>query len=138
MNPYEEINRHPDRRERLKFGLTLLIAFPLLGLLLWLFLGSSARTALVLLGVGVTCLLVSFHAKLGSWLYVLWMGLGITMGLVVSPIVLALAYGILFVPLGIVFKLAGRDPMKRKMAQDGSYWQACQPERGPRSYFKQF
>ena len=140
MNPYHEINTAPSRSDLFKFGLTLLIAFPLLGALL-LVLGTASVTALVWLSaVGVTVFGLSFVEVLAIPLYILWMGLGITLGLIVQPLVLALMYTLLIVPLGLLFKVLGRDPMKRKLLESsqGSYWGECTEIRNTSRYFRQF
>jgi hypothetical protein len=62
----------------------------------------------------------------------LWMKLGILLGKVVSPIALGvLFYGVL-TPVGMVMRLAGKDPLrlKRDPAAD-SYWIAREPPGPP-------
>jgi hypothetical protein len=59
-------------------------------------------------------------------------------GLVMSRIVLALAYYGLFTPLAMVFRLMGRDPLSRKRrAETGSYWTTRTGSQEPRRYLRQ-
>ena len=52
-----------------------------------------------------------------------WMGLGHTMGLVTTPIVLTLVYMLVFTPLRGLLSLFGRDPLARAREPGArSYW----------------
>jgi len=52
-----------------------------------------------------------------------WMKLGLLMFKVVNPVVLVLIYGVAMVPIGLLMRLTGRDPLRLKLdpAAD-SYW----------------
>ncbi|HEY8503312.1 MAG TPA: SxtJ family membrane protein [Gemmataceae bacterium] len=60
-------------------------------------------------------------------------------GWVVSHALLALLFYGLFTPLGLSFRLIGRDPLalRRERAQE-SYWEPRPQPRGPESYLRQF
>lgn len=72
-------------------------------------------------------------AILGAWALVLpaslkpiykgWMKVGLTLGFINTRIILFLLYYLIFFPVGLVIKLAGRDPMARALtpATDDSY-----------------
>jgi hypothetical protein len=61
---------------------------------------------------------------LGAWallapqtlrpLYRAWMRLGLLIGRVTTPLILGLVFVGLFLPMGLVMRLAGRDPMRRR------------------------
>ena len=75
-------------------------------------------------GIGLGLILLGLDAP-GS-LSVLnraWMKLGLLMFKVVNPIVLVLIYGVAMVPIGLLMRLTGRDPLRLKLdpAAD-SYW----------------
>ena len=58
-------------------------------------------------------------------------------GVVVSTTLLAAIYYGLFTPLGLVFRLIGRDAMgRRRLPSNQSYWSDRGPARRPDSYFK--
>jgi hypothetical protein len=73
------------------------------------------------------------------WIYIGWMVLAFPIGWTVSQLMLALLFFGLFTPIGLVFKLIGRDPLHRARRVDvASYWA---PKASPvdlRRYFKQF
>lgn len=59
-------------------------------------------------------------------------------GLVVSELVLILIYGLVFVPMGVVFRLFGRDRLQRKLdRQRVSYWEDKAQPRSLKSYYRQ-
>jgi len=58
----------------------------------------------------------------------LWTRLGLAIGMVVSPIVLALLFFLVVTPVALLMRLAGKDPLRlRQQPQDGSYWIPRQP-----------
>ena len=57
----------------------------------------------------------------------LWMKLGLLIGKVVSPIVLGSVFFILFTPVGIVMRLAGRDELQLKLHKKNSCWKNRAP-----------
>ena len=53
----------------------------------------------------------------------LWMQFGILLGKIVSPIVLFLVYAVAVVPTGVILRLRGKDPLKRRFDPGAaSYW----------------
>lgn len=52
-----------------------------------------------------------------------WTKLGLLLFKVVNPIVLGLIYGLTLVPIGLLMRLSGRDPLSVKLdPQAASYW----------------
>ncbi len=138
MGTYSKIDKNPPRAEQIKAGVTILVGFGALGALQY-FLKHHVTAAEVLWAIGGTGFVASLVPGLGRFLYIGWMGLGVTIGMFTQPIVVTVAYVILFVPLGFVFRLLGRDLMKRRMAADkASYWEDCEEAADPVSYFKQY
>ena len=59
-------------------------------------------------------------------------------GLVMSRIVLGLAYYVLFTPLAMLFRLMRRDPLSRKRRTEvDSYWTTRTGRQEPRRYLRQ-
>ena len=63
-----------------------------------------------------------FKADLLLPLNKLWMRFGHLIGLIVSPIVLALMYFGIFTPIAIITKLFGRDELKLKFMSKQTHW----------------
>jgi len=69
-----------------------------------------------------------------------WFWVGITLGKIVSPIVLGLIFYLLITPVGLVGRILGRDELKLKKKQGaGSYWiDRSPPGPAPESFKNQF
>jgi hypothetical protein len=135
---YDEINKNPSAKELIKFGATFLGGMAVIGLLYYFVLDNQPLAKGLWIAGGVVFVL-SFVPPVARILYILWMGLGITMGLVTSPIILALVFLVLITPVGLVFKLIQRDTMKRKLDKGAStYWEEYKETEDPATYVKQF
>jgi hypothetical protein len=72
-------------------------------------------------------------------IYIGWMVLAFPIGWTVSQVILLLMYFGLFTPIGLVFRLIGRDPLQRARRPGiESYWTPKPAPAGVRGYFKQF
>ena len=68
-----------------------------------------------------------------------WMVLAFPIGWTVSQVMLALMFYGLFTPIGLVFRLIGRDPLQRaRQPALESYWTPKPAPADLRRYFKQF
>jgi uncharacterized membrane protein (DUF485 family) len=135
---YDEINRNPSTKELIKFGATFLGGMAVLGLLSY-FVSHNPARAEGLWIAGTAVFLLSFIRPIARILYILWMGLGITMGLVTQPIILVVIFLVLITPVGLIFKLIQRDTMKRKLDKGASsYWEEYKETDDPATYVKQF
>jgi hypothetical protein len=65
-----------------------------------------------------------------------WMRLAVTLGHVNSRVLLTLIYYGLFLPYGVVSRLARRDPLDRRSPPRESYWVARPRPRQPREQFE--
>ena len=71
--------------------------------------------------------------------YVGWMILAFPIGWTVSQAMLAVMFYGLFTPIGLLFRLIGRDPLHRARRGDlETYWSPKPSADDPRRYFKQF
>lgn len=135
---YDEINKSPSAKELIKFGATFLGGMAVLGLITHFVFHNQARAQGLWIAGGVVFLL-SFIPPIARLLYILWMGLGITMGLVTQPIILVVIFLVLITPVGLIFKLIQRDTMKRKLDKGASsYWEEYKETDDPATYVKQF
>lgn len=148
MSKIIEINLNPDDRTLRHFGWIALAGFSLLALLAWkawlVFASGLGQTRPAVSGaflvLGVLSAFFSIAVpKANRPLYVLLTLLSYPIGFVVSHVImLALFYGLL-TPVGLLFRLLGRDPLQRRFEPDStSYWVAARDRRPVDSYFKQF
>lgn len=92
-----------------------------------IWLGAAALMA----GLGL------FAPKLLAWPNKLWFRFGLLLGAIVAPIVMALVYVIVFLPIGMILRLKRADLLRLK-ADPGaaSYW--IERETKPQSMTRQF
>jgi hypothetical protein len=63
----------------------------------------------------------------------LWMKFAGIMGVIMTHVILGVAYYLIVTPIGVVMKLTGRDPLNRKFDKEAaSYWLPVDPK-GPSS-----
>ncbi len=103
-----------------RFGMTVGLAFSVLGSLAWW--RGRTTIGMVLLGIGGSLILAGLlvPGHLGP-IYRAWMGFASAISKVTTPIFLGIVY---FVPItitGLVMRLLGRNPMRREDV-GGSYW----------------
>ncbi len=115
------------------FGLSVgLILLAIVGIRLWLNHGSHALNA-ALAGIGVLLTVLGIVAphlltSLNHW----WTKLSLLIAAVVNPIVMLLMFVLVFLPIAIVMRIAGRDTLRRKPDADAqSYWVVRDPP-GPK------
>jgi hypothetical protein len=58
----------------------------------------------------------------------LWMRFGLLLGMIVSPIVLGVIFFALFMPIGVVMRLFGRDELQLKPKSAATYWKTRDPD----------
>ena len=65
--------------------------------------------------------------------------LAFPIGMVIGTLAMALTYYLLITPIGLVFRLFGRDLMHRKLDPEAeTYWIERPPQVPPERYFRQF
>jgi len=142
------LNLRPDRRELRQFGWIALVCFGLLGG--WIYwrgglpmisFGDAAVTvAYVLWGIGAVSGLFSWLVPAANRpLYVGLMIVSFPIGLVVSHVVLGVFFYGVLTPVGLVFRIIGRDKLNRRIEPEATtYWVDHQPPDSMKRYFRQF
>ena len=129
-----EINWNPPDRQLRQFGVVSLFALPLIGLL-W---KASLPTIGLLAGVGLTVAIVSLvFPRVVRPIFVGLSILTIPLGIVVGEIVLLSVFVLVFCPMGLIFRLIGRDSLRLRRGNTDSYWQAKRQPRDAASYYRQ-
>jgi hypothetical protein len=138
MSLYKEIKRNPTRRDLLEFGLIFAGGMGAIGLVNQ-FYRHAPNAALGFWIAGAAVFLLSLIPPIGRLLYILWMGFGLTIGFVTSPVIMFVVYAIVIVPVGLWFKLTHRDTMRRQLDPKAtSYWEDYPGSDDPASYIRQF
>jgi len=106
----------------------------------WIYRGKFFSAAYVLIVAGAALILFGVLApRLLVIPRKLWMKLAEGMAFVSSRIILAIVFFLVLTPIGLVKRAMGWDPLQRRAASRGSFWQPY-PERqhDPRHYEKMF
>lgn len=134
-----EINTNPSRGELRYFGLLLAVFFGVVGAILaWRFQAWPVARGLWIGGAAAG---VVYYAipPIRRWMYVGWMYLAFPIGWVISHIMMAAIYYLVFTPIGLFMRLLGRDPLSRSFDESAdTYWVEHQPDENPDRYFRQF
>ena len=123
-------DEHVDGSSERVFGLTFAGLFFVIAC--WpLFRGEPLRWWAI--GVGAVIALIAMtKPDLLSGPNKLWMKLGILLGKVVSPIALGVLFYLVFTPLGVVMRLAGKDSLQLKLDPGAeTYWRERKPPGPP-------
>jgi hypothetical protein len=135
-----EINWSPNRKELRMFGIISLIASVLISLLLYVLKGLGIQWMAIIIFIGIVIFLsslISFKLTRGIYLGLILVTMPI--GLVVSFVLLAIFYFLLLTPVGLLFRLMGRDALGRKFdSAADSYWLIRRPPDSLDRYFHQF
>jgi hypothetical protein len=133
------INWNPDRKTLVEFSELWLFFVGMIASPLALLRGHQAwAAAFWILAVGVRGLGLWRPA----WVRPFFVGLtlaGWPIGWVMSHLALALVYYLVITPVGLTFRLIGRDPLRRALDRQAvTYWERYNPNRGADRYLRQF
>ncbi len=103
------------------FGITFSVVFAVIGIYPFLWGGGLRWWSL---GIAAAFLLVAlFRPVVFTKPNYLWFRFGLALGAIVAPIVMALVYVATIVPIGLIFKVLGKDPLHSRFDTDAnSYW----------------
>jgi hypothetical protein len=130
-----ESNWNPTSRQLRQFGILCLVSFPLLG---WIWTGNATViTALACLGLFIA-ISSHFYPKGISPLFIGLMLITAPIGMVVGEVAMFLIYMTVFLPIGMLFRIASRDRLRLKIdRQATSYWQPKRQPKSVGSYYRQ-
>jgi hypothetical protein len=99
-----------------------------------IFPAAATSSLAILLGVAGW-----FRPKIIRPVYVAWMMVVFPIGWTVSRFTLAILFYCVFTPLGLLFRLLGRDALNLSLQPEAnSYWVLKEISNDPRRYLKQF
>jgi Saxitoxin biosynthesis operon protein SxtJ len=125
-----------DNKQLRSFGFLVGGVFALLGLGPMLF-GKAMRLWAVIPSGLLFFLAMLAPASLGL-VYRVWMKIGHVLGWINTRIILSVAYYGLFVPMGFIMRLAGRDPMRRRYEPDSDTYRVPSAQRPSSHMLRQF
>jgi ABC-type xylose transport system permease subunit len=106
----------------------------------WLYRGRFPAAAPWVAGVGGLLVLLGLVAPgLLTTPYRLWMKLAEGMSFVMTRVVLLLVFYVAIVPIGLLRRMMGSDPLRRRAGKSDSYWTGYSPrQRDPKHFEKMF
>ena len=139
-----KLNWHPKKKELRSFGAIFLGGFVLIGLVkyFWPFEGilTQDRTlGMWLIGLGlVVGALGLTGTKLALPFYWFWLGIAFVLGNMMSRVIVALIYFLVFTPMRLLGNLIGRDKLQLKKPTAESYWLDISLPKETEKYERQF
>ncbi|MEM9596419.1 MAG: SxtJ family membrane protein [Acidobacteriota bacterium] len=123
MSIREEIQQLPmDAVALRKFGLLVGAVFAAAGAFFFWYKGF--QWGMVLLVIGAPLILLGAVApKALRPVYLAWMSMAVVLGFFVTRVLLTIFFFLVITPVGLFFKVIGRDALHRKLDRDGpTYW----------------
>ena len=143
-----DVDLRPDERRLRHFGFIALAAFGALAAMAWferLVFGfglGEARPVLAgaLAGLGLLSALLSLlRPGANRPLYVGLTLAALPVGFLLSYLMMGALFYLLITPLGLLFRIIGRDPLRRRFEPEArSYWISPGPRPPRERYFRQF
>jgi len=142
--PFVYLNWKPNKRELRNFGAIFMGGFVLIGLVKYLwpferFIDKNETLGLWLIGIGIVVGAIGLTGtRLALPFYWAWLGIAFVMGNIMSRVIIAAIYFLLFTPMRLLSNLAGRDKLQLKKRQTNSYWLDISLPKEPEKYERQF
>jgi hypothetical protein len=135
---FQHVRWNPDRSELRRFALWMLGGFAVLGLIAVWRTGTVGVGPSILWGLGLALAIGAMVPGLGRVAYLaVYLTSGV-IGYVVSRIVLALIFYLVFLPIGFALRARGRDILQRRRPAQASMWLPHHQRQDPGSYYRQF
>ncbi len=134
------VNWNPNRKELNGFRWVSVIATWSIAVVLYTLKGVDVRWCAAVVGFGAFIWLSGLVSlTLTRYVYVVLVAVTLPIGFVVSLVLMSVFYFGLITPLGLVFRLIGRDVLCREFnRQAPSYWVTHEQTKKVERYFQQF
>jgi len=132
------VNLNPDRRTLQQFGWLCLVIFGAIAVAGFVKSGLNAFSIVWAVSGALGGLLGWLRPQWLKWIFVTWIILVFPIGWVMSKVLLAAMYFGVFTPIGMILRMAGKDPLRLKRPPGDSYWQTRPVRADLRRYFRQY
>ena len=136
---YGHVNWRPGERDLRLFSSAMLFLLTVIGFIVWHRTGdNTVLTCTVPVGMVIVIIGILRYSLLLP-LYRFWMAVMTPVMFVVQNVLLIIIFFIAFMPVGILMKMMGRDPLtKHRDPAADSYWVLRRNKRKPEDYFRQY
>jgi TRAP-type C4-dicarboxylate transport system permease small subunit len=134
---WKDVTAKPSARTLRQFaGLFMIFFMGIAGWRAWHHVTDRGTRTLALLAlvVGVAGMAYPLAVR---WIYTGWMIAAFPIGWTVSRVMLGVLFYLVFTPMAMVFRLMGRDVLRLKRRQAGSYWTPRPSPDNVKEYFRQ-
>ena len=134
----DEIARlDPQRKDLRQFGWVFGAALAALSGLAWY---KDSPAFPYLLGAGALIALVGTVLPPAlRYIYFIWMTIGIILGTIMTALILTVVFIVAIIPIGLVMKIIGRDPMHRQLDREApTYWISREPPSADKSHYLRY
>lgn len=130
------MSTNPSCRQLRQFGLMCVVLLPLIA---WVWgAGSSTIQAAAVIGAGLGVLGI-FAPKLLRPIFIGLVFVTFPIGLIVGELILLMIFVGVFLPMALLFRIIGRDVMKRRMSAEAkTFWVPRSAPANVRRYFQQY
>lgn len=141
---FVKLNWHPKAKDLRSFGGIFLGGFVVIGLIkyFWPFervFTQNKTVGVWFIGIGVVVGAIGLTGtKLALPFYWIWLGIAWLLGNIMSRVVVAALYYLLFTPMRVLNNLVGRDKLQLKRPETESYWLPISLPTEPEKYERQF
>lgn len=136
-----ETRRMSKRRYRAEREFGLIVGGVLVLLSTWWFYRAkfpAAREVAITIG-GLLVILAIIFPRALVWPNRAWMAFAEVLSVISTKVILAIVFFLIITPIGIVKRMFGWDPLNRRAAASGSYWQDYpERQRDARHYEKMY
>lgn len=139
-----KLNWTPGKKELRSFGVIFMAGFVLIGLVKYFwpferFLTQNKTVGFWLIVLGIVVGAIGLTGtKLALPFYWLWLSIAFVMGNIMSRVIIAAIYYLLFTPMRFLSLLVGRDRLQLKKPSTDSYWLDISLPTEPEKYERQF
>ena len=104
------------------FGIVFFVFFAIVALY-FLYI-SKFLLSIIFLSISLFFLVIAFlYPSILTPLKKLWLRFGLILHLITNPIIMALIFYVVFLPIGLILKILKKDPLNRKFDPEvNSYW----------------
>ena len=134
---WSDIQFNPTQKTLRQFAGLLLIVFGLLAIVEVEFRHRPQLAIIYALIAVVLGPLGLLQPRFMRPVWVVWSVVAFPIGFVVSTVFLAVLFYVVFTPIGLVFRMTGRDALALRRADVRTYWRPRPAARDKRQYFRQ-
>ena len=135
---FHRVQWHPDRTELRSFAIAMLIGFGILGSLAALRHSGVTRGSLVLWTIGVVLAVSAMIPGLARIAYLAVYVPSSIVGYFISRIILFFVFFLVFVPIGALLKMFGKDLLRLHPKSPRAMWLTINGTRDSNRYYRQF